>query len=116
MKQEAMGFGDVTVMAMIGSFWGWQASLIIFFLAPFAAVVIAVAQWLLTRRTAIAFGPYLCLGTLIVMLAWPTIWIEHAMHLFQLGTMIPMILIACLGLMYVLLMIIQFLKRLAGVG
>ena len=27
-------FGDVTLMAMIGSFVGWQAALVVFFLAP----------------------------------------------------------------------------------
>ncbi len=36
LRMEAMGFGDVTLMAMIGTYMGWQASLVVFFLAPLA--------------------------------------------------------------------------------
>jgi hypothetical protein len=50
LAEEANGFGDGTLKAVIGAFLGWQATLIVLFLAPFAAVAIAVGQWLLTGR------------------------------------------------------------------
>ena len=100
---EAMGFGDVTLMAMIGAFLGWQASLLIFFIAPFTAVLIAAAQRLLTGRREIAFGPFLCLATLIVIIGWDAIWTRWALPLFSLGWFIPAMLAGCLVLMGALL-------------
>lgn len=97
--QEAMGFGDVTLMSMIGAFVGWQPVLVIFFLAPFAALLIAVAQWLLTARKDIAFGPYLCLSTLVLILGWKDIWNGWADGIFALGWYIPQMVGVCLLLM-----------------
>jgi len=78
MGREAMGFGDVTLMGMIGAFLGWQPSLMIFGMAPFTAIAVVVLQRLATREPEIAFGPYLCLAALIVMLRWNAIWNEWA--------------------------------------
>jgi leader peptidase (prepilin peptidase) / N-methyltransferase len=103
LRKEAMGFGDVTLMAMIGAFLGWQASLIVFFLSPCAALVIAVTQWLLTGRRDIAFGPYLCLSAAFVVVAWPHVW-EQVFAVFQMGWLVPIALAACLLLMMGLLM------------
>ena len=89
--QEAMGFGDVTLMAMVGAFTGWQPTLIIFFLAPFAAIFIAVAQYLLTRRHDIAFGPYLCLSTTIWILFPFPLWRDYGLPIFSLGWLVPAI-------------------------
>ena len=96
--QEALGFGDVTLMGMIGAFVGWQPALLVFFLAPFAALLIAVTQWFWTRNHEIAFGPYLCLATVILVLGWTDIW-TRCQHYFLLGLWIPAMIPVCLALM-----------------
>ena len=105
LKQEAMGFGDVTLMAMIGVALGWQASLLVFFLSPAAAVVIAVAQFLITRRRDIAFGPYLSLAAVIVIVGWHWFWEHYARPLFELGELIPLailfFLLALTGMLWI---------------
>ena len=62
LRREAMGFGDVTLMMMIGAFLGWQAGLIVFFLAPFAGLVVGLVQLIFRRDDVIPYGPFLCLG------------------------------------------------------
>jgi len=99
LQKEAMGFGDVTLMAMIGAFVGWQSTLIIFFLAPFAGVVIAVTQWILTREGEIYFGPFLCLSTLFTIIFWARIWDRWGWPVFQMGWLVPALVLVCLVLM-----------------
>ncbi|HMP78710.1 MAG TPA: A24 family peptidase [Pirellulaceae bacterium] len=96
MQQEAMGFGDVTLAAMIGSFVGWQAGLLVFAAAPFAALVIAIIQFTLTRNREIAFGPYLALATVIVVIGWYGAWEWARISVFSLGIWLHVILAACL--------------------
>ena len=96
LRQEAMGFGDVTLMGMIGAFVGWQTSLLIFFAAPFTGLVIAVGQWLLTRRKDIPYGPFLCLATLLVVLGWPVVWTGWGYPIFVLGWFLPAVLLVSL--------------------
>jgi leader peptidase (prepilin peptidase) / N-methyltransferase len=105
LRKEAMGFGDVTLMCLIGSFVGWQASIIVFFLAPMAAVVIAVVHTLLTGRRDIAFGPYLCAGALILILNWTWLWNNYGAGIFSLGWLVPALLFGGLLFMMGLLML-----------
>jgi prepilin signal peptidase PulO-like enzyme (type II secretory pathway) len=112
LKKEAMGFGDVTLMAMIGAFLGWQPCLLIFFLSPAAAVIIAVAQALLTGRRDIAFGPYLCLATVFVLVGWASVWHDYAEGIFGLGWYLPAALGVGLSLMTGLLMLWKIIEEL----
>jgi prepilin signal peptidase PulO-like enzyme (type II secretory pathway) len=99
LRKEAMGFGDVTLMGMIGAYLGWQSTLIVFFLAPFVAVFICLGQWLLTRRRDIAFGPFLCGAALLLILRWSAIWEQQAAAVFGLGRLVPCLLFFCLLLL-----------------
>jgi leader peptidase (prepilin peptidase) / N-methyltransferase len=110
LHKEAMGFGDVTLMAMIGSFLGWQACVVILFLSPFVALLIAATQWLLTGRRDIAFGPYLCFAALLAIVRWPDIW-DFAGPLFREGWLLPALLAVCLVLMMGLLMLWRIIEQ-----
>ena len=88
MGKEAMGFGDVTLMAMIGVYVGWQPVTVIFFLAPCIACVFAVIRWLMTGDAYLAFGPYLCMATLAVILGWGHVWQQYG-PILQLGGWLP---------------------------
>lgn len=74
--QEAMGFGDVTLMAMIGSVLGWQAVLATFALAPLTGVLIAIAGYLFFGKTYLSYGPCLAAAAILVLFNWSSIWAE----------------------------------------
>ena len=62
LKKEAMGFGDVTLMAVVGAALGpWRALLTVFVGAFLAAAVFLLAvypvSWLRSRRRGVAFEP-----------------------------------------------------------
>ncbi len=111
---EALGFGDVTLMAMIGAFLGWQTSLLVFGLAPMTALLIAVLQWILTRRHDIAFGPYLCLAAVVWIVAWQRLWYGWAVTAFAMGWILLAVLALSVIMLGTLLWIWQMIKSLAG--
>ncbi len=67
-RKEAMGFGDVKLMGMIGAIIGCEGALLAFFVACVFGAVIGIALLLRRRDTHIPFGPYLAAGALAVML------------------------------------------------
>jgi prepilin signal peptidase PulO-like enzyme (type II secretory pathway) len=116
LHREAMGFGDVTLMAMIGAFVGWQACIVIFFLAPFAGLLVGVFRLVLFRDKEIPYGPFLCLATLGLIVFWFAIW-NYVLGVFSLGWIVPLLMLGCLALMAIMLatwrMIVNICRRIA---
>lgn len=110
LRAQALGFGDVTLMAMIGTYVGWQPSILIFFIAPLMAVLIVVIQYLLTGEKAAPYGPYLCAAALALMVFWCRLWFGWAMPVFALGLQILAILAACVVMMGAMLWIWRLIR------
>ncbi|HEY2146938.1 MAG TPA: A24 family peptidase, partial [Pirellulales bacterium] len=106
MGREAMGFGDVTLMAMIGTFLGWQPCFVVFFLAPFAGAAIGLAQWLTNRDPEIRFGPFLSLAAMVTIVMWADIW-QRLLPVIEMGWIVAAILGVCLLMMIPLLIIVR---------
>lgn len=61
LKKDAMGGGDIKMMAMVGAFLGWRGALLTIFLGALAGTLIFVPVALRTRAL-VPFGIFLALG------------------------------------------------------
>lgn len=101
---EAMGFGDVTLMAMVGAFIGWQAVVVSLVFAMISACVISIIMFIVTRDNQLPFGPYLCLGALLAILFWDSTYNQYfAFELMVMGDVLLWMSIVFLGLLGVTL-------------
>ena len=68
--KEAMGLGDVHILAAVGAVTGWIVPSIAFFVAPFFGLLWAI--YLFTRRNQheLPYGPWLAIATLVIMLTY----------------------------------------------
>jgi len=73
--KEAMGLGDVHMMAAVGAWVGWIDATLAFPLAALVGLYWVVVHVLATRQMpkAMQFGPYLAMATLLVILAKPLV-------------------------------------------
>ncbi len=70
LKKDAMGMGDVKMMAAVGAWMGWPMVLLSIFLGAVAAAAVGVALIIVRRAkfgSRIPFGPYLALGSLLCL-------------------------------------------------
>jgi len=73
LKEEAMGGGDVKMMAMVGAFVGWQGVLLTIFLGALLGTVIFLPLSLMGRRKLVPFGVFLSLGAAATWIVGPAI-------------------------------------------
>lgn len=84
LKKEAMGMGDVKLLAMIGGFLGWAWALLTIFIASFLGTLAGIVLIFLNKTTIkgkVPFGPFLALGALI-NLFWGSFFIRWYLNLF----------------------------------
>ncbi|MBI4537601.1 MAG: prepilin peptidase [candidate division NC10 bacterium] len=70
--QEAMGEGDLNLIALVGAFLGWRAVILTVLIGCFSGSVVGlglIVAGRLSRRQHMPFGPFLALGA-VVALFW----------------------------------------------
>lgn len=71
MKKEAMGMGDVKLMAMAGAWLGWKGAVGSIMLASIIGSIVGLALVSLKRlrlESRVPFGPFLALGIFVFMM------------------------------------------------
>ncbi|MEX0690551.1 MAG: prepilin peptidase [Gemmatimonadales bacterium] len=67
-RKEAMGGGDINMMAMVGAFLGWQGALLTIFLgALVGSVIFGPIAW--RTRKLVPFGVFLAVGAWVTLVA-----------------------------------------------
>ena len=69
-RKEAMGFGDVELIAMIGAFLGWRGVFLAVFFGSLVGAAVGISLIVLKlrrREDYVPFGPYLALGALLAL-------------------------------------------------
>lgn len=79
-KKDAMGFGDVKLLAALGAWFGWQSIPFIVFVSSLTGSVAGVALIAVGRKglqSRIPFGPYIVLAAVIWMLGGFRLWAAY---------------------------------------
>jgi leader peptidase (prepilin peptidase)/N-methyltransferase len=72
-KKEAMGFGDVKLMGMVGGFLGPVGVLLAILIGCVVGALVGVVSYVVTRSSYIPFGPFLSAGALAVLFFRPEV-------------------------------------------
>jgi leader peptidase (prepilin peptidase)/N-methyltransferase len=94
-RREAMGSGDIHILAVIGAVMGWQAAVLTFFLSSFYGLIPALVKlvpYIIKRLTGrqwnssdreIPLGPFLSMAAVTLLLTWPRIWPKYLAFYFE---------------------------------
>lgn len=83
-KQDGMGGGDIKLLAMIGSFLGWQSLPFVIFASSISGSVIGILAMVIQKKdsaTRIPFGPFLSLAALLYMFFFSEIQTIYRLYL-----------------------------------
>lgn len=86
LKQDAMGGGDIKLMAGVGAFIGWEKVLLAIFIASLIGSIVGITLILfrkIMKKDAIAFGPYLATGSMLTLFLPPPAVIINTILLFE---------------------------------
>lgn len=77
--QEAMGGGDIKMMAMVGAFVGWQGVFLTIFLGSVVGTLIFGPLALFGKKKEVPFGIFLALGAAVTFVCgdWLLDWYRH---------------------------------------
>ena len=78
-KKEAMGIGDVKLMAMLGALLGGPRALLAFLLAPIFGSLVGIPMRLRSGAELIPYGPFLSAAA-VLALWWGDRWIGWYWH------------------------------------
>ena len=80
--REAMGLGDVHLLAAVGAAFGWRFALLTFFIAPFSGLTWSLLGKIFGGKEGmrsgffgkeLPYGPHLALAAMILLFARPAI-------------------------------------------
>lgn len=80
-KEEAMGGGDIKMMAMVGAFVGWKGVLLTVFLGALIGTLVFLPLMLMGRKKLVPFGVFLAMGAVATYLFGPAIFDWYGRYL-----------------------------------
>lgn len=87
-RREAMGWGDVKFMGMIGGIFGWKLVMLTNLIAPVYGAIVGLILMAAKGEHQIPYGPFLSMSAVTVMLWGPhmILWIQlHYLPLYQMS-------------------------------